>query len=763
MPFKYARSAAITGLLIIVSSLTSLLSGQERFERSADSLLRLMTIEEKIGQMTNIGLTAVCEGPFWNDTDSLELDSAKLKLMLVDYHIGSIQNKGKYPPSVEEWNRIIKIIQDYTMSNSRLGIPVLMGIDGVHGANYTASSTLFPHQIACAATWDPQYARLMGEITAYELRASSIPWNYAPVLDISFQPLWGRLFETFGEDTYLTEKMGLAFIEGSQGNNLSDRYRAAVCLKHFIGYGNPDNGKDRSPATITDSELWQYYIPPFKAAIDAGALTVMLNSGSVNGIPGHVNQELITNILKNELGFKGFVISDWDDISKLVSTHFVARDNKEAARMAVLAGMDMCMVPYDESFARDLLELVNEGSVPLSRIDDAVRRILYVKFSLGLFSHPYTDSSDYPLFGSESFADASYRAAADGITLLKNKNSVLPLSKSARVLVTGPAANSLNSLNGAWSRTWSGVETDYNDITKPTIYEAIRNKLGESKTGYSQGSDYDKDINSAETAEMASAYDAVIVCLGEMPATEKPGDIDALDLPWEQINLVREIQKAGKPVILVLVEGRPRIISKIEPLVDAVVMAYIPGHEGGRAITDILFGDSNPSGRLPFTYPRYSGSIWKYNHKGSDEIDAEFGMTAFNPQFQFGEGMSYTSFCYSDFVLSTDTLSGADSFTVSVRVTNCGNQTGKEVTQVYIRDMIASVTPDVLKLVRFRKTELEPGASEVLTFTLSADDMAFVNNNNNRVTEEGEFKILVGGSPNELASKTIHYLKANIP
>lgn len=755
------KIVVIAFYLSLVSSFSSLLSGQDRFTRSADSLVKIMTLEEKVGQMTNIGLTAVCKGPFWNDTDSLEIDPDKLKLMLLDYHIGSIQNKGKYPPTVGEWNRLVRIIQDYSMKQSRLGIPVLMGIDGFHGANYTAASTLFPHQIACAATWDPEYARTMGRITSYELMASSIPWNYAPVLDISLQPLWGRIFETFGEDTYLTEKMGLAFIEGSQGGDMADFDKTAVCLKHFIGYGNPYNGKDRSPAIITDRELWQYYIPPFKAAIEAGALTVMLNSGSVNGVPGHINYELITDNLKGELGFSGFVISDWDDISKLVSTHFVAGDNKEAVKLAVMAGMDMCMVPYDESFARYLIELVNEGSVPMSRIDDAVRRILYVKYRLGLFEKPYNDPGDYPLFGSYQFANASYEAARDCITLLKNENSILPLSKSSKVLVTGPAANSINSLNGAWSRTWSGVETEYNDPGKFTIFDAIGDKLGDRNVAYSPGTDYEYDISTGKTAKLAKKFDAVIVCLGEMPATEKPGDINELDLPEAQLNLVRTLHKAGKPIIVVLVEGRPRIISDIEPLADAIVMAYIPGQEGGRAISDVIFGDYNPSGRLPYTYPRYSGSIWKYNHKGSDEIDAEFGMTAFNPQFRFGEGMSYTEFRYTNLVVSADTIYNNQLFDVSVMVTNTGSIRGKEVVQLYVRDMVASITPDVLNLVRFQKTELEPGESKIITFTLSPDDLAFNDENNNRVTEEGEFKLFIGGTPKKMYVKPIQYFNIN--
>ena len=472
--------------------------------------------------------------------------------MLLKYHIGSVQNKGKYPPSVDEWHRIISKIQDFQINQSRLKIPVLFGIDGVHGANYTASSTLFPHQIACAATWDPKFAEKTGEVTAYEMRASSIPWNYAPVLDISYQPLWGRIYETYGEDTYLASQMGKAFIKGSQGDDLKNDQKVAVCMKHFIGYGAPYNGKDRSTAIISDRDLKEYFIPPFEEAIRSGAKTIMLNSGSVNGIPGHINHHLITDILKGELGFEGFVISDWDDLSKLVGAHNVAKDNKEAAKLAVLAGMDMCMVPYDESFAVHLIELVNEGEVPIERINDAVRRILRVKFELGLFEKPYTEPESYPLFGSKEFSDASYEAAKECITLLKNENGILPLKKTSKILVTGPTSNSINYLNGGWSRTWSGVEEEYNDPGKASVLDAIIAKIGKSNVSFAIGSGIDKEIDLDNAVKLAEESDFIIACLGEAPATEKPSDIDDLDLPEAQLNLVKKLALSGKPIILVL-------------------------------------------------------------------------------------------------------------------------------------------------------------------------------------------------------------------
>jgi len=724
-----------------------------------ESLLQQMTLEEKVGQMTNIGLTAVCKGPFWNDIDSLEIDTAKLNKMLLTYHIGSIQNKGIYPPSVAEWNRIIRQIQHVAVKKSRLGIPVLMGIDGVHGANYTASSTLFPQQIACAATWNPKYAEIMGKITSYELRASSIPWNYAPVLDVCYQPLWGRIFETFGEDTYLVSKMGDAFIKGSQGESLSDPTKTAVCLKHFVGYANPNNGKDRTTAIIPERYLRQYYLPPFQEAIDAGALSVMLNSGSVNGIPGHANHKLITQVLKGEMGFKGFVISDWEDVAKLASWHKIAVNNKEAVKIAVLAGMDMCMVPYDESFAVDLVQLVKEGSVPMSRINDAVRRILNVKFQLGLFDAPVSDPNKYPDFGSKKFAQASYEAAKECITLLKNNKNILPFNKQVKVLVTGPTANSINYLNGAWSRTWSGNETKYNDKGKASVLDAIKNKIGADKVVYAEGTNFKENINSKEAVRLAKNVDAIIVCLGEKPATEKPSDILELKLPDAQQNLVKELSKTGKPIVMVLLEGRPRIIRNIENLAQGMLMAYVPGQEGGKAIADILFGDCNPSGRLPYTYPRYSGSILKYNHKRMDEMGAGFESDGFNPQFEFGAGLSYTSFEYSEPRLSSDTILGNQSLKINISLTNIGKRYGKEVVQLYINDVVASISPDVKKLVRFKKIGIEPGSTKEISFEISRRDLSFVDENNLWITEPGEFKILIGGNPKSLKSKSFYYKK----
>ncbi len=749
--------ALVLVLQLPVWAATPVSSSDTTIEVKVEQLLARMTLEEKVGQMTNIGLTAICKGPFWNDADSLEIDTAKLRYMLQTWHIGSIQGKGKYPPDRQEWHHLIKQIQDYALTETRLGIPVLYGIDGVHGAGYSAGSTLFPQEIACAATWDPAFAYKTGEITSYELKASSTPWNYAPVLDVSCQPLWGRIFETYGEDTYLTTQMGAAYVEGAQQNDLSGKDATAVCLKHFIGYGNPYNGKDRSTAIIPDNELRQYYLPPFQEAIKKGALTVMLNSGSVNGIPGHVNSRWINGVLKGELGFEGFVISDWDDISKLVDVYQVAANVKEATKLAVMAGMDMCMVPYDESFAKNLTELVNEGQVPMARIDDAVRRILSVKYQLGLFEKPYTNPADYPLFGSEQFAMESYLAASESITLLKNNHGILPLQKGTKIMVTGPVAASLNYLNGAWSRSWSGLEEQYNDTGKLSVLEALVQKAGTKNVRYAAGTSIDTMIDLKDAIKQAKKSDVIIACLGEAPATEKPSDINDLDLPPAQIELVKQLSKTGKPIIIVLLEGRPRVFREAEKLSEAVVMAYLPGQEGGTAIADVLFGDVNPSGHLPYTYPRYSGAIWKYNHKASDAMDRNFSLNGFNPQYQFGEGMSYTTFQVSNPEINTDTLSTDDTLQVTVNVKNSGNRSGKTVIQLYLKDEVASLSPDVMRLAGFSKIALEPGESKTVSFTVDNHALAFVDRQNKWVVETGTFQVLVGDSPKRLQSKKFYY------
>ena len=712
-------------------------------DNDVEALLQKMTLEEKAGQMTNVSLMALATGDFWSRRDTVELDTAKMNELLLRKHVGSVQNLGTYPFNPTEWRKNISQIQDYVLQKSRLKIPVIYGIDAVHGANYSAGSTLFPQQLALAATWNPDLAEITGAITSYEIKASGIPWNYSPVLDVSKQPLWGRVFETFGEDTYLTTVMGDAMIKGAQGDDISQFDKSAVCLKHFLGYGTPMNGKDRSPTILPERILRQYYLPPFESAIKNGALTVMLNSGSVNGVPSHADYHFLTEILKGELGFEGFTISDWEDVVNLVKTHQVAKDEKEAVKISVNAGMDMCMEPYDASFADYLVELVNEGEVPMSRVDDAVRRILTVKKKLGLFENPLTDPTLYPKFGSEEFAEKSFEAAKECLTLLKNENDFLPFSKNKKVLITGVGANSFNYLNGAWSRTWGGHETEFNDEEKKTVLEAIQDKIGASNVKYVEGTSYDEDINTSEAVQAARNVDYVIVVLGEKPATEKPSDIEDLNMPKAQLELVEKIAKTGKPIALILLESRPRIINRIEPLAESILMAYLPGSEGGRAIAEVLFGDFNPSGKLPYTYPRHSGSIWAYDHTKADKRDGGFGFDAFNPQYEFGHGLSFTDFKYSNLNIQKDTFLKDETIQVTIDITNTGDQIGKEVVQLYTSDLVASIVPAVKQLRKFRKIELAKGETKKIDFTLTEKDLEFVNMKNEWVTESGEFQISI--------------------
>ncbi len=750
---KFLHILPIVGVLFLVGSCRP--QNKEVFYdvhfQRADSLLQLLTLEEKAGQMTNVGLTALTEGPFWNDFDTLVLDTAKMRHFLKDVHIGSIQNKGIYPPTKEEWHRIIKTIQNYIAENSRHNIPIIYGMDAMHGAHYTAGSTLFPHQIGLAASWNPEFARIMGEITAYEMRASSQPWNFAPVLDVSMQPLWGRIYETFGEDTHINSVMGKAFVEGQQGNSISDTTRVAVCLKHFIGYGTPFSGKDRSPAYIPEHYLRQYYVEPFREAINAGALTVMLNSGSVNGIPGHADKYFITDILKGELGLKGFVISDWQDVDRLVTMHHVAKDTLEAVKIAVNAGLDMSMTPYDADFAKNVVKLVNAGEIPMSRVDDAVRRILYVKFKLGLFEAPYHDPAGYDKFGSDEFAEQSYLSALESITLLKNEEQRLPLAPGTRILVSGPGANALTALNGPWSRTWAGDDPSYDDQGKKTLLQALQSVFGYSRVSYTPGTDYEGDVESERhLLRMAENTDVILLALGERPATEKPSDINELDLPPNQVELVKRLHKSGKPIVLVFLQGRPRVIRVIEPLADAILMAYWPGHEGGIALASLLSGQANPSSKLPYTWPRYSGSLYTYQHKGSDRLSKTFDMDGFNPQWEFGHGLSYSTFQYDDLKLAEDTIRSNEELSLSVTVTNTGDYPGKEVVQLYLRDLVASITPDNRKLIAFNKIYLEPGQTKTLDFLVTYDDLKFVNLDHEWVVEKGDFEILIGGKPGNM-------------
>ena len=726
-------------------------------EEKIQDLLGKMTLKEKAGQMLNIGLPTILTGDYWDARENAVFDAERFKKYIIDLNVGSIHNTPGYLADNKEWYRIVKTIQDSAIQKSRLGIPVLYGIDNIHGANYVAGSVMFPHQIAMAATWNPELTEIGAKITSYESKSASLPWNFNPNADVAMSPLWGRISESFGEDPYLVSEMTNAYVKGSQQNDVGNLENTAICLKHFLGYGAGKNGKDRANAIIPEKNIRQYFLPPFEKAIAGGAKGVMISSNAINGIPCHSNKYYITDILKGELGFKGVVISDFSDVEFLVEAHQTAKDMREATKLAVNAGLDLLMNPYDAKVVDIIVDLVENKEIPMNRIDDAVTRVLRLKFELNLFDNPYNNPSDFKEFGGEKHIAENYKAASEAITLLKNKNDVLPLIKTKKVLVTGYSANSMNVLNGAWSRTFLGQDTQYNDPTKLTILDAIKNEVGASNVQYVEGTNYLEDINTSLAVSKAKKVDYIVVCVGELPATEKPSDINELDLPKAQQNLVEKLVKLNKPIILVMVQGRSRIIREIEPIVDGIVMGYYPGQEGGRAISDVLFGNINPSGKLPYTYPKYSGNHLTYYHKKTDIRDVDWGYNGFYPQFEFGYGLSYSKFEVSNLKISKKIFSSNEKLNISIEVKNTSSLKGKEVIQLYLSDLIASVSPDSKKLVRFTKIELNPSEVKTVTFEINKEDLKFVGADNKWIVEDGEFEILVGGNPLKMLSKKFLY------
>ncbi|HEV2826228.1 MAG TPA: glycoside hydrolase family 3 N-terminal domain-containing protein [Pyrinomonadaceae bacterium] len=721
-----------------------------------EALLKRMTLEEKVGQMTQLAIGMIAKG----QNQSIQIDPEKLDKAIVRYGVGSILNVADQAMTPDKWHDTIKLIQEAATKKTRLGIPVIYGIDSIHGANYVQGATLFPQEIGMAATWNPELMKRGSEVAAMETRAAGIPWSFSPVLDIGRNPLWPRFWETFGEDPHLAKVMGVAFVRGLEGADVASQDRVASSLKHYMGYSFPLTGRDRTPAWIPENYLREYFLPTFAAAVKGGARTVMVNSGEINGVPGHINHHLLTDILRDELGFKGFVVTDWEDIKKLVTIWRVAATEKEATRMAVMAGNDMSMVPLDYSFADHLIALVKEGAVPQSRIDEAVRRILRVKFELGLFEKPIPDPALKSKIGLPESREASLQAARESMTLLKNTNNLLPLSKDRKVLVTGPTADSLISLNNGWSYVWQGSEESLYPKDRPTIRRAIEAKAGAANVTYVPGTritrapgspsnssptDVEAEVDIPAAVRAASAADVVVICLGEGSYTETPGNITDLTLGEPQLKLAEAIEATGKPVVIVLVEGRPRIINRIVDKAGAVLMAYNPGNEGGQAVADVLFGDINPSGKLPFTYPRTPNGLITYDHKAFETEDTAFGNMAFKPQFEFGEGLSYTTFAFSDLRLSQKTITGNADLSVSVTVTNSGRRAGKEVVQLYVSDLVASLSPPGKRLKRFAKIYLEPGQSRTLTFKLRKDDLSFIGADNKPVVEPGEFEVMIAG------------------
>ncbi|MDZ7269576.1 MAG: glycoside hydrolase family 3 C-terminal domain-containing protein [candidate division KSB1 bacterium] len=706
-------------------------------------LLSQMTVEEKVGQMTQVTIDVVSR-----DTQTPgkphQLDPAKLRTAIKDYHVGSILNVMGSAYSLDNWHEIITQIQEVATRETRLKIPVIYGIDAIHGANYTIGATIFPQHLGMAATWNPELVKQEGIITAYEVRASGIPWNFNPVLDIGRQPLWPRLFETFGEDPHLARVMAVAYVKGLEGedNQINRKDKVAACLKHYLGYSFPLTGKDRTPAYIPEIMLREYFLPTFQAAIAAGAHTVMVNSSEINGVPLHASHYYLTELLRGELGFQGFVVSDWQDIINLHTRERVAATPKEAVRQAVMAGIDMSMVPLDFSFYNHLLALVREGAVPMRRIDEAVGRILRVKFALGLFDNPYPDKTLRAGFAAPEFRAVALQAARESLILLKNQDNLLPLVPQTRLLVTGPTANKLSVLNSGWTITWQGNEESLYPHEYHTILEALQEKFGRQNVTYVPGASYDKLIDVAAAVQAAQAAQAVVVCLGEEAYCESPGNITDLSLPRAQLELAQALQQTGKPVILVLVQGRPRLIREIEEKSAAILAAFLPGMQGGTAIAEVLAGEVNPSGRLPITYPRHPNDLTLYDHKSSENASEHH---VYRPQFPFGYGLSYTTFEYRDLTLSPATLKMGEKLNVRVIVQNTGTRAGREVVQLYLTDLYASVTPHNKRLKRFEKIDLAPGESRTVTFTLQPQDFAFIGRDNKPVVEPGEFRVAVGG------------------
>lgn len=725
-------------------------------DKKVSELLSKMTIEEKIGQMTQITITN-----FDVKGKPGVIDLVKLNEAIQNYHIGSILNvPNPGAQTIKQWNTVLTTISNEA-NKTRLKIPVLYGIDAIHGSSYTAGATLFPQQIGIAATFNTAIAKKEAEISAYETRASSIPWVFSPDLDLPRNPAWSRMWESFGEDAYLSSQMGTSFVEGFQGNDVGSKYNVASCMKHFIGYGSTTTGKDRTPSIIPERILRQYDLTIYQAAIKAGAKSVMISSGEINGTPVHASKYLITDVLKNELGFKGVVVTDWQDIIYLHTRHKVAETNRDAVRIAVNAGIDMSMVPQDYSFYTDLLDLVSKGEVPMSRIDDAVSRILKMKFELNLFQNTVANLKDYPKFGSKEFIDAAYNAAAESITLLKNNNAVLPLNKSDKILVTGPTANSMKNLDGGWSYNWQGENSDTYAADKFTILEALQNKVGKENILYTKGADLaiENDEELQKAVDMAKEASKIVLCLGEKNYTETPGDISDLYLSASQIKLALALAKLNKPIVLVLNEGRPRLISNFEDKMNAVLQCYLPGNEGARALVDILYGDVNPSGRLPYNYPRYPNSLEKYNRKYTESLsddeqnnDAKYEKS-YSPQFEFGTGLSYTTFSYSNLKFDKSEISNTDTLTVTVDLKNTGSRSGKESVLLYLSDNYASITPEVKVLKRLEKITLEPNESKTITFVLNQKDLQFVNNDLKWISEKGTFKVQISNLTKEFLLK----------
>lgn len=724
-----------------------------KIEAKVDQTLKKLTLEEKVGQMMEIVIDLLGG----NDKNGVfYIDEHKADSIFSHYKVGSILNApNTCAPTAQQWEKYMAQIQKLSMK--RMGVPCIFGLDQNHGSTYTQGGTLFPQNINVAATFNREIARRSAEATAYETRAASVPWTYSPTVDLGRDARWPRIWENFGEDCYLSSEMGKAMVYGFQGEdpNHIDQYHIATSMKHFMGYGVPWTGKDRTPAYISPADLREKHFAPFLAGIEAGALSVMVNSASVNGMPMHANKEILTHWLKEQTGWDGVLITDWADVNNLYTREMVAKDKKDALRIAINAGIDMVMEPYSCDACGYIIELVNEGKIPMSRIDDACRRVLRMKYRLGLFEHPTQKLKNYPLFGGEQFAQLALEGATESMVLLKNSNNILPLQKGKKILLTGPNANQMRCLDGGWSYTWQGNRTDEFAGKYNTIYEALCNEYGKENIVLNQGVTYNEagkyweenEPQIAAAVEAAKNVDVVVACIGENSYTETPGNLTDLWLSENQRNLVKALATTGKPIILVLNEGRPRLIADIEPLAQGVVDILIPGNYGGDALAQLLSGKANFSGKMPYTYPKEINSLANYDFKKSEEVGTMTGAYDYNAkitqQWGFGHGLSYTTYQYSNLKVDKASFAHDDVIRVSVEVKNTGKVAGKESVLLFSSDLMASMVPDGRRLRAFDKVALQPGESKTVTFDLKANDLAFVGWDGKWILEEGDFKLMV--------------------
>ena len=750
---KILLSISLLALAYTASANVPVIKSDPKIEAQVEQTLKKLTLEEKIGQMMEL----VTDLFGANDKNGVfYIDEHKTDSILSRYKIGSILNApNTCAPTAKQWEKYIAQIQKISMK--RIGIPCVFGLDQNHGSTYTQGGTLFPQNINVAATFNREIARRSAEATAYETRAVSIPWTYSPTVDLGRDARWSRIWENFGEDCYLSSEMGKAMVYGFQGedpNNI-DQYHIATSMKHFMGYGVPWTGKDRTPAYISPADLREKHFAPFLAGLQAGALTVMVNSASVNGMPMHANKDILTGWLKEETGWDGVLITDWADINNLYTREMVAKDKKDALRIAINAGIDMIMEPYSCDACGYLVELVKEGKIPMSRIDDACRRVLRMKYRLDLFKNPTQKLKNYPKFGGEEFAKLALEGATESMVLLKNEGNILPLQHGKKILLTGPNANQMRCLDGGWSYTWQGHRADEFAGKYNTIYEAFCNEYGKENVILNQGVTYNEKGKYWEENEpqiqgaVAAAKDAdvIVACIGENSYTETPGNLTDLWLSENQRNLVKALAQTGKPVILVLNEGRPRLIADIEPLAQGIINILIPGNMGGDALANLVSGKSNFSGKMPYTYPKEINSLANYDFKKSEEVGTMEGAYDYNAkitqQWGFGYGLSYTSYKYSNLKVSQSDFRHGDIIKVSVDVKNTGKVAGKESVLLFSSDLIASMVPDGRRLRAFDKVELQPGETKTMIFELKADDLAFVGWNGKWRLEEGDFKLMI--------------------